>query len=250
MNRLSLAVVCIVAMIILIGCDNPPTTEKKTDPADLHKAQGPPADEPKGAVLTFSIELNRRVYEYSDYGEPPQIAIWLESPNSDKIRTVWVTYRKGAGVWAGKTECAVALPYWVSRYNRETQTSGPPTFRKPVIDAITGPTPKQSFNVDTRVAPGSRWKYFIEVNVSGDFNVDFPSALEDGTPDPQGNGQPSLIYQGNIEAVKGANDVPVLIGRTDQWQPIDYIISDLKGITNAKDLFTKVKVFCQVHCRL
>ena len=136
----------------------------------------------------------------------------------------------------------MALPYWVSRYNKETATSGPPTFFEPVIDAITGATPKQDIMVKANVPPGSKWNYYIEVNVSGDFNVSFPSTLENGTPDPQGNGQPSLIYQGQIEVIDGASDVPKLIGRTAQWQPIDYIIADLEDITTAKNLFSKIEV--------
>ena len=140
-----------VGMVVLIGCGSPMTTKTVSTAAEMPT---PPRGAPNelkqvsetdlaSALLTFSLELNQKVYEYSDWGEPPQFAIWLEDADSSRIRTIWVTYRTGTGDWKGKVECPVALPYWVSRYNKETATSGPPTFFEPVIDAITGATPKQ-----------------------------------------------------------------------------------------------------------
>ncbi|MBN2457171.1 MAG: hypothetical protein JXB29_11660 [Sedimentisphaerales bacterium] len=114
--------------------------------------------------LMFYFELNKKVYEDSDWGEPPQFAIWLEEPNSGIIHTVCVSYRTASGDWMGKVECPLSLPYWVSRYNKQTGNKGAPTFRRKLADAITAATPTQSFSVNTKVPCGSCWKYFIEVN--------------------------------------------------------------------------------------
>jgi hypothetical protein len=81
-------------------------------------------------------------------------------------------------------------------------------------------------------------------NVSGDFNRHFPSIQDDGVEDPQGNGQPSLIYQGRITAKVGARSFPRLIGRTDQFDPVDHIIQDLKGVTSAKQILPVIDVSC------
>ncbi len=194
--------------------------------------------------LIFSISLDPQVYEETDWGLPPQFALWLENPDTGKIRTVWVTHRTGTGDWVGKIECTVAIPYWVSRYNREKSTVGPPTHFDPLPDALTGATPKQNFTAQIKVPHGSNWTYYIEVNVSGDFNASFPSVLPDGTPDMDGNGQPSLIYQGKINAVAGSRNTPVLIGRTDQWEPVDKVITDLTGIDTAKQIFSKIEASC------
>ena len=205
-----------------------------------------PAEKPGHRVLTFSITQSRRVYESSDWGEPPQFAIWLEEPDTGEIRTVHVTWRSATGNWVGKVECPVALPYWVSRYNKQTKTAGPPTPKKPIVDALTGATPKaEHFTIETRIPAGSRWTYYIEVNVAGDFNVNFPAQKNDGTPDPQGNGQPSIIYRGSLQAAPGAKDGPRLIGRTEQFYPVDHIIADLAGITTAAELFTQINVTCK-----
>ena len=249
MNRLYYHVLFAAGMVVLIGCDSSVGTKGAlTDantPITSNELRQAEVMESGSALLTFSLKLDQQVYEDSDWGDSPQFAIWLDDSAGGRIRTVWVTHRTGTGDWKGKVECPVSLPYWVSRWNKETGSIGPPTFHEPVVDAVTGATPKQDLRVQTKVPQLSRWKYFIEVNVSGDFNADFPSRLANGVPDSQGNGQPSLIYQGRIEAVDGASDVPKLIGRTDQLQRVDYVISDLQGITTAKNLFSRIEVFCR-----
>jgi hypothetical protein len=87
----------------------------------------------------------------------------------------------------------------------------------------------------------STWNYFIEVNVSGDFNSRFPESSNKGTKDYYyGNGQPSIIYQGEIEAKQGAHIVPVLIGRTPQTEPIGHLIQNMDGITSARHLISDI----------
>lgn len=198
-----------------------------------------------GAVLEFSMDVDRNVYIRSDYGEPPQLAIWLEQPGTGKIRTVWVARRSGRRLWKGKVECPTALPYWESRHKKEKSEYEARGLLERLVDAVSGATPKDgTFKVKVTVPPGSEWQYYIEMNLSGDYNVDFPSRLEDGTPDPEGNGQPSLIYKGKISGVLHASNTPQLVGRTDQWMAVDYIITDLKGIKSAKKALSNINVSC------
>lgn len=196
-------------------------------------------------ILTFFLKLDPNVYGKSYFKKPPQFAIWLESTSKPTIRTVWVTYGTGSGDWGDNIVRPVSLPYWVSRWNQETQNLGDPTLENSVVDAVTGATPKTVFMVETVVEVGSIWDYFIEVNVSGDYNEVFPALKKDGTPDENGNGQPSIIYRGRIAASPGRQSIPRLAGRTEQWQSVKYIIPDLKGITTAKDLLSDIKVSCQ-----
>lgn len=199
-----------------------------------------------GAELRFDIVLNRKTYMRSDYGDPPQFAIWLEDESGELVETVFVTYRMASGDWVGKVDCSVGLPYWVSRYNKVSGTSGPPLFLNPLPLALTGATPREEFSICARVPVGSQWRYFIEVNVSGDYNADYPAMCEDGSPDPQGNGQPSLVYSGSITAADGASDEPGIIGRTEQFYVVSELNSDLSRITSADKLFDRVSVRCEV----
>jgi hypothetical protein len=196
--------------------------------------------------ISFSLSLDRKVYDYTDYGEPPQVAIWLEQKEqkgTGKIKTVFVTHRTAKGEWVGKVGCPVSLPYWVSRYNIETGAKGAPTFKTPLPDGVSGATPKKELKVTAQVPKGGEWYYFIEVNVSGDYNRYFPSMTDDGVPDSQGNGQPSLIYKGEIKATLGQTSIPKLIGRTLQMDATSKIITDLTSITTARNLFLKLQVY-------
>ncbi|MHC4518586.1 MAG: hypothetical protein ACYTAS_08365, partial [Planctomycetota bacterium] len=196
-------------------------------------------------MLVFDVELNRQVYEDSAWGDPPQLAIWLENEADGSIRTVAVTHRTGAGDWEGKVECSVALPYWIAFYNRETGTKGPPTWNHPAADAITCATPRATLNAVGRVGRDSQWEYCVEVNVSGDYNVRFPSLSDEGRSDRYGNGQPSLVYRGSIEAVEGAKSRPILVGRTDQHEPVRELATDLREITTARALLRSIHVSCR-----
>ena len=55
-------------------------------------------------VLEFSIFVNQDEYELTNYGEAPQLAIWLENRDSTQVRTVWVSHR------AGKNDLSARLP--------------------------------------------------------------------------------------------------------------------------------------------
>jgi len=170
------------------------------------------------------------------------MAIWLENPKTGEIKTLWVSYRSGSGDWVGKVECPVALSYWFSRFNKETGTSGPPSFQKPAPIAITGATPKTNLKIKHKMPNEGCWEYFIEVNVSADFNATYSSETSYGMPDPHGNGQPSLIYKGQIDTLDGNISKPELIARTDQYHRTDKLNPDLKGITTAKNLIKNIEI--------
>jgi len=196
-------------------------------------------------TLVFEIELNQRVYEDSAWGDPPQLAIWLANETDGRVRTVAVTHRTGAGDWEGKVECAVALPYWVGFYGRETGREGPPTWDEPAADAVTCATPRAVLHATGQVRRGGRWAYYVEVNVSGDYSVHFPSLSDEGHSDRYGNGQPSLVYRGWIEAVEGVKSRPVLVGCTDQHEGVSELKGGLGEITTARELLKRIRVSCK-----
>jgi hypothetical protein len=196
-------------------------------------------------TLLFSIHQEKNVYYRSDYGEPPQFAIWLEDPETGKIRSVFVTRRTATGNFEGKVECPVSLPAWIGAFRKETGRNDIPSPAKPADMAITGATPKvPDFTTRVTVPAGSRWYYYVEVNVSGDYTPEFPALKSDGTIDLQGNGQPSVIYRGEIRSTPGEKSKPQLIGRTEQLYLSAEINPDLNGIHNAKEVFSKISVSC------
>jgi hypothetical protein len=196
-------------------------------------------------TLLFSIHQERGIYDLSDYGEPPQFAIWLENKSTGKVKTVFVTYRTATGDFEGKAECPVSLPAWIGVFRKETGRDDIPLRRNPADIAVTGATPKvPDFAAQVEVEPNSEWFYYLEVNVSGDYTREFPAYMPDGSMDREGNGQPSVIYRGEIEGVPGDQSIPELIGRTEQLFLKTDINPDLTGLGNAKEVFSKIVVTC------
>jgi len=204
------------------------------------------ANSTEQVMLKFALKLDPDIYTKSNYKKPPQFAVWLEEATEGTIRTVWVTSKTGIGDWGSNVVRTVSLPYWISRWNLETQSRSYPIPENPVINAVTGATLKVDFTSEVLVPAKSLWNYFIEVNVSGDYNDTFQVKQKDGKQDRQGNGQPSIIYRGETTSSPGRQSTPRLIGRTEQFQNIKHIITNLEGITTAQDLFSKIEVSCQL----
>jgi hypothetical protein len=193
--------------------------------------------------LEFSFDINKEIYQKTNFGDPPQIAIWIKSPDSNKTKTVWVTYRAGKNDWKGKIECPVALPFWEAETGLASRIFDSLDERKSEFDAVTGATPmKGRFSAGIKVSRYSSWEYFVEVNVSADYNQSFPYWSKEGLPDSEANGQPSLVYTGRITADGNSRDIPILIGRTEQRNVVDTLSSDLSGIMTAKHLIGNIQV--------
>ncbi len=220
------------AVLVLLSCQQNSGSKQKSKVAgNVHSESG--------VILRFSVVVDSSTYLYTDYGEPPQFAIWLESPDGQFYKTVFVTHRVGANDWVGKVDCPVALPVWESRQFRGKRR---PDDAAPVR-AVTGATPKGGiFQTDICVPSGSRWRYFLEVNASGDFNAAFPYWSKTGSPDDVGNGQPSLVYGGEIVAKLGEQSQPKLLGFTDQWTPVDTLKTNFSLLTTAPRLLKKIEV--------
>lgn len=191
------------------------------------------------AVVEVSFEVDKEIYFLTDYGEPPQIAVWLEYPDSKFYKTIWVTRRTGKNDWEGKVECAVSLPYW----NMKKENEAEPGFWKKVVDAISGATVAEgTIKRNIKLPKNKLWKYFIEVNASGDYNKHFSYWSDNDVPDTEGNGQPSIIYSGEITTDSAMTSIPNLIGRTDQLSVIDSFYTDIEKITTAGKLIKNIKV--------
>ncbi len=216
-------------MVFLWSCEH-----KKSTEIPLWK-------NPDGANLVFEIRLNPEFYRLSNFGEPPQMALWIENLDGSEVKTLWVSSRLARGVWVGKVVCPTALPYWISRRDIE-KGGGLPSFLKPLPDGITGATPKEVLKVYASVEPGSEWKYFLELNVSGDYNDSFKANQMNGSPDPDGNGQPSLIYSGFIKAIPSWADTSSILGRSEQMKPSSQLNPDLSGFTTAHRVLRELTV--------
>ena len=224
-----LSVVVFVILLGLLSC------------ADTGGSRG--AGEP--VVLNFSFTVDEEICRQNKYKRTPQFAIWVENAQTGEIRTVCVTAKTAKGKWGGKTTRPVSLPYWVSRWNIETGSRGDPTADQPAADAVTCATPQAEFEHAIALPRGGRWRCFIEVNVSGDHNEHFLEKTANGRRDIHSNGQPSIVYSAEIRALGGKTARPVLLGRTDQFEPAKNLSEDLPQITTAAQLLCDITIACR-----
>lgn len=127
----------------------------------------------------------------------PQMACWVESEDGLFLGTIYATAKGARGSWisapaGGRPE---ALPVWT---RASSLAKGAPA----AVDAVSGPTPTGAAERDSTLAAGlapGTYLIKLEVNRSYDYNEAF-------TPANSGvDGQPSLIYEGEIEVGRGAS---------------------------------------------
>lgn len=198
----------------------------------------------QAATIEFKIRQNLDLILFSDFGEPPQVAIWLENPETHAFRTVYVTRRSGKGEWEGKLECPASLPRWFEVFRKEFGKTCLPNSKQPVPDGISGATcTEETFSARIDVPVGSKWICWIEVNISADFNDAFPRPGEvSGPADTDLSGQPSILYRAEINALPGADATPELWGYTRPGTVSGETEQDLQKITTAKDILTEIAI--------
>lgn len=195
-------------------------------------------------VIQIDIHQNKKMIHLSNFAEPPQFAIWLESPVTKELKTVFVTHRVSQGDWEGKANVPVALPLWYKLFRgekRKTEAAG--KSRKQEM-AITGATPKSDyFSIRVEVAPGTEWICWIEMNLAGDFNDAFPEVdLKTLREDEFSNGQPALIFRTDIKATEGLKFSPEIISQST-WTKGSVVVEPVsEGITTAKSVFDDIRI--------
>ncbi|WP_372933995.1 DUF2271 domain-containing protein [Mariniphaga sediminis] len=189
--------------------------------------------------LEFRIHINEELVLQSVYGESPTFAIWIENPETSETKTIFVTNRAGVNDWEGKADVPTALPKWDSISRKERQTSQTDIN----VDAITGATPQPGyFTTRVRAMPGSKWICWIEMNLAGDYNENFPNFDKvSKKTDDFGTGQPAIVYKASIEVVNGNIVIPEVIGMSvlnEQGK----VIQPLEGITSALNVFDEITI--------
>lgn len=189
-------------------------------------------------AFVISFDIDKDLWEKSDWTEPPQLALWLENETSGAIRTLFVTYRTAKDDWEGKSSCPPSLPFWVSRFRKEFGRDRGPTRQDPLPDAVTGATPKRSFSHAFEVGEGD-WGLYLEVNVSGDYNDHYRKVFTGTRFEDFGNGQPSLVYRArDITGRDGA--AMEIIGQTTPARTSEELLVEPAHITSADRLLQRI----------
>lgn len=188
--------------------------------------------------VEFNIHINKEAIYLSAYSEPPQFAIWLEDPESGKLKQVFVTYRAGESDWEGKAAVPIAIPHWSDVFGSAGSNE------QQDFDGVSGATPKDEyFRVRAEVKPGSEWICWIEMNLAGDYNEFYPFFnRETFQEDEYSCGQPALIYNVRIKADKGSLYIPKLSFMSLWKDGINKLAPVDSTITTARDIFDNIDI--------
>ncbi len=181
---------------------------------------------------------------------PPQIAIWLEDKDGNYLSTIYVSHKAGTNSWQsnGGDPRKEALPYWNhKRMPAPDQSDGTTgaTTRQPVPDAVTGATPKGSF--DIRMLPNKGFENFLvkaEFNHSEDWNEYYPKSAKKGDPDYSADsGQPAIVYEAVINMTSEQKEYRAqLIGHSSPDGTDGKLYTDLSKLTTAKNIVKEVTI--------
>lgn len=185
---------------------------------------------------------------------PPQIAIWLEDMQGNYLSTVYVSHKIATQDWqmAKGNRRKEALPHWCfSRGVKYDDGLYLPTKDRPLVDGISGATPRESFDVKLRTA--NRLKHFVvkvEVNHSIDFNDKFPKNAQEGDANysggKEGSGQPAVIYKAEVDLTTGKKTFDAtLIGHSSPDGSDGEIHADMSGLTTALEIVERITINIQ-----
>jgi hypothetical protein len=159
----------------------------------------------------------------------PQIAVWLENEQGEYQGTLFVTDKAYKHNWmsapaVGRPE---ALPLWTAAQQAQ-------------LDVVSSATAKKSFQSYSPLAaslPEGQYTVKLEINRSFDYNSAFPAMADDV------DGQPSLLYQGQIAVGNSPASVELaIVGRSVREGTGFAFTTDLAGIDTALQLLANAVV--------
>jgi hypothetical protein len=180
---------------------------------------------------------------------PPQIALWVETPGGRYIGALYVSGKSAKQSWLGSKDIRrpEALPVW-SHHRGIADKDGlyMPTKDMPETDAISGATPEKGLTL--AFTPALRqFIILVEVNHSVDFNDAYPKSAAKGSPSytggDDGSGQPSIVYAATVDFDSETIDFPfLLLGHGSQDGRDGNIAADNSTLTSALDIVKSIKM--------
>lgn len=187
----------------------------------------------------------------------PLMAIWIEDLDSNYIQTLYVAksiaegiFRHGdasTGRWQpGPVRRPAALPYWA--HQRGIQASDGlylPTQENPMPDAITGPTPKGNFvlNTHTPAAKPQKFRLLFEINQSWDWNQYWTNSKFPDDQQYRTSSQPAVVYEALIDLNTDQKSYTMKpIGHSHWSGKTGELFTDLSTLTTALDIARTIRV--------
>ncbi len=187
----------------------------------------------------------------------PLMAVWIEDTAGQYLRTLYVAESIGRGVFRhgdpsegrwkpGPIRRPAALPYWGhQRGVRAEDGYYLPTADNPVPDAITGPTPKGDFILNSNAGPDmpAKFNVLMEINQSWNWNEYWTNNKFPGDEHYMTSSQPALVYMASIDLHDGNVEYELTpIGHSHWSGQNGNLYEDLGTITTALDIAETIMV--------
>ena len=205
--------------------------------------------------IRVSIETGKHwIHQYPLFlgltkDNPPQFAIWLEDAQGHYLSTIFVTHKIATESWIANkgNRRKEALPHWChQRGILAPDGLYLPTKDQPVVDGLTGATPKADKEIRISLNhPAFPLIIKAEFNHSLDFNANYPEDAKEGTSTysggKEGSGQPAVIYSGTLNSDSNSVDLQ-LIGHSSPDGSDGLIYEDLSSLTTAQTIVKSIHV--------
>jgi hypothetical protein len=182
----------------------------------------------------------------------PQMAIWLENPQGDLLKTIMVTERVANGNWRKAPFEKVgdegikrpsALPIWISKSKKRV-------INHDELNLITCATPQRGLYLEESLNLELPLIIKLEVNHSTDFNDFYSKKATPGSPGysngKMGSGQPALVYGAMLIKDDIGQKIKLgLLGTSSPTGADGRLYDNLDNLTTAKDILSEITIILE-----
>lgn len=184
----------------------------------------------------------------------PTFVLWSEDMNGTYLKTHYITQYYASGIFGhekvndsiwkpipGPSYQPAALPYWTHKKGLINDKTLIPTPENPFIDACTGATPEQNFEIILPENYQGAFRLLFEVNQTWDWNKYWTNNKFPESAAYKNSAQPSVVYAVTIsDDMKEFSLNP--IGHGDPKGESGKLYTDLSTLTTAKEIFKRIKI--------
>ena len=185
----------------------------------------------------------------------PSYVLWIEDMEGNYLKTIFITRSYASGIFghemqgdslwkkvSGPSYQPAALPYWTHKKGQINGKGIIPTPNNPFVDAYTGATPEQNFEIKIQNdIQDQKYRLLLEVNQTWDWNQYWTNHKYPGNNAYKHSAQPSIIY-----AVEINNDTDRFfmnpIGHGDPKGESGQLFTDLSTLSTAKEIFNRIEI--------
>lgn len=207
---------------------------------------------PGGSGVALEIEMIR-----GKGHNHPLMAIWIEDESGRFVQTLFVAESIGKGVFQhgdasrgfwmpGEIQRPAALPYWSHKRGiKNEQGLYLPTPNSPVPDAYTGPTPQQSFTLQSNLNDPEirQFQVLFEINQTWDWNEYWTNNKYPDDEEYKTSCQPALVYSTAVNLDDPRKEYPMkIIGRSHHSGANGELYQDLETLSTALHIAEEIVV--------